>query len=157
MTGMPLSFACASTLTSACESIDATTRQSAPEVIMFSIWETCACTSSSAYCKSTVYPSASNWLFRLPPSWIQRCELWVGIAIPTVLPLAVAALLDAILVEAAGALEAPPAPVVEQAASDNIIAAVSASAISFFIVHLSFFSSLVKGSSFICGPTALSI
>src|ERR1700710_645395 len=81
---MPLSLACLSTSDSVVPSIAAITSTLAPLVTMFSIWESWFGISSSAYCRSVLYPRSFNTLTILLPSSIQRAEALVGIAMPTV-------------------------------------------------------------------------
>src|SRR3984885_15847891 len=93
---MPLSLACLSTLDSVVPSIAAITSTLAPLVTMFSIWESWFGISSSAYCRSVLYPRCFSTLTMLLPSSIQRAEALVGIAMPTVgLPCASAGLENA--------------------------------------------------------------
>src|ERR1700754_550130 len=95
MTLMPLSAAFCSTFDSVVPSIEATTRTLSALVTMFSICASWLGMSSSAYCRSVLYPRACSTLTMLSPSAIQRAEDLVGIAMPTV-PLSCAAAVPAI-------------------------------------------------------------
>src|SRR5689334_18272179 len=81
---MPLALACLSTSDSVVPSIEAMTSTLAPLVTMFSIWESWFGISSSAYCRSVLYPRSFNTFTMLLPSSIQRADDLVGMAMPTV-------------------------------------------------------------------------
>src|SRR4029079_10706541 len=81
---MPFSLACFSTLDSVVPSIEAINSTLDPLVTMFSIWESWFGMSSSAYCRSVLYPRSFRTLTMLLPSSIQRAEALVGMAMPTV-------------------------------------------------------------------------
>ena len=104
MTGMFFEPAVSSWLDRAVPSMEAMTRMVAPLVIIWSIGWVWVGMSSLANWRSTSYPAASRPSFTALPSAIQRSEVWVGIATPTLTlpPFEAAAPLSE--------LEAPPAP-----------------------------------------------
>jgi hypothetical protein len=83
---MLLSLASCSWLVSAVPLMAATISSLAPLVIWFSIWLACVGMSSSAYCRSTLYPASSNAFLTLLPSLIHRSDDFVGIVTPTRAP-----------------------------------------------------------------------
>ena len=104
MTGMFFAPAVSSWLERAVPSMAAMTSMVAPLVIIWSICWVWVGMSSFANWRSTSYPAASRPDFTALPSAIQRSEVWVGIATPT---------LTVPPFEAAAPLsepEAPPAP-----------------------------------------------
>src|SRR5688500_13072394 len=113
---MLLSLASCSWLVSAVPLMAATISSLAPLVIWFSIWLACVGMSSSAYCRSTLYPASSSAFFTLLPSAIQRSDDFVGIVTPTRAPAVSPPLLLSVVfadepqaTSAAAIAKAPPA------------------------------------------------
>src|SRR3954454_5557973 len=126
MTLIPASAADCSWLDRAVPSIAATISSFSFLVIIWSICCDCVGMSSFAYCRSTLYPFSSSCFLTLLPSAIQRSEVWVGMATPTVTSLGLS-------LPPEPEPEPPPAPLPPQATRPSARAAPTALNLSFLL------------------------